>query len=92
MDSKEVEKIYRLSNLSLEDKDVDDLSNKFNIVLDFIEDIFDVETEGVKLTESINSEYAVFREDIAKSNITRDEALSNAPSTEFGYFKLDWDL
>lgn len=92
MDSKEVEKIYRLSNLSLDGKDVKDLSNKFNIVLDFIEDIFDVDTEGVELTESVNSEYAVFREDEAKSSITRDEALSNAANTEFGYFRLDWDL
>lgn len=92
MDNKEVEKIYRLANLSLDGKDVDNLSNKFNIVLDFIEDIFDVDTEGVELTERIDSHIAMFREDEVKESISRDQALSNAANTEFGYFRLDWDL
>lgn len=92
MQAKEVEKIYSLSNLNLEGKDVEDLSNKFNIVIDFIEDIFDVDTENIKMTESIDAHKAVFRKDEAKESITRDEALANAKDTEFGYFRLDWKL
>lgn len=92
MDSKEVEKIYSLANLSLEGKDTENLSNKFNIVLDYVEDIFDVDTEGVELTEAINTNFAVFREDEPVSSVSRDEALKNAANTEFGYFRLDWKL
>ena len=92
MQAKEVEKIYRLANLSLEGKDVDDLSDKFNIVIDFIEEIFDVDTENVEMTESIDAHKAVFRKDEAKESSSRDEALKNAPDKEFGYFRLDWNL
>ncbi|SUU92315.1 Glutamyl-tRNA(Gln) amidotransferase subunit C [Anaerococcus octavius] len=92
MQAKEVEKIYSLSNLNLEGKDVEDLSNKFNIVIDFIEDIFDVDTENIKMTESIDAHKAVFREDEAKESSSRDDALKNAPDREFGYFRLDWNL
>ncbi|MBS6105661.1 MULTISPECIES: Asp-tRNA(Asn)/Glu-tRNA(Gln) amidotransferase subunit GatC [Anaerococcus] len=92
MQAKEVEKIYSLSNLNLEGKDVEDLSNKFNIVIDFIEDIFDVDTENIKMTESIDAHKAVFRKDEAKESSSRDDALKNAPDREFGYFRLDWNL
>lgn len=92
MQVKEVEKIYSLSNLNLEGKDVEDLSNKFNIVIDFIEDIFDVDTENIKMTESIDAHKAVFRKDEAKESSSRDDALKNAPDREFGYFRLDWNL
>lgn len=92
MQAKEVEKIYSLSNLNLEGKDVEDLSNKFNIVIYFIEDIFDVDTENIKMTESIDAHKAVFRKDEAKESSSRDDALKNAPDREFGYFRLDWNL
>lgn len=92
MQAKEVEKIYELANLSLEGKDIEALSSKFNIVIDFIEDVFDIDTEGVKLTESIYSHDAVFRDDSDSSSISREDALKNAPDKEFGYFRLDWKL
>ena len=45
MNKEEVKKIYRLANLSLDGKDVELLSDKFNIVIDFIEDIFTVDCQ-----------------------------------------------
>lgn len=92
MDNKEVEKIYKLSNLSLEGKDIDLISNKFNKVIDFIDDIFDVDTDGVDMTEIISNHKAVFREDKPLESVSRDKALENAKDTEFGYFRLDWKL
>lgn len=92
MDNKEVEKIYRLSNLSIEGKDVEVISNKFNMVIDFIEDIFTVDTDEVGMTEILPNHKAVFRNDVAVNSISRDSALENAKDTEFGYFRLDWKL
>lgn len=92
MEAKEVEKIYRLANLSLDGKDTNDLSDKFNKVIDFIEDVFDVDTDGVELTESIYSHKAVFRDDSKSYSVDREDALRNAPDKEFGYFRLDWKL
>ena len=44
MDVKEVERIYNLSHLSLENQDKEIIAQKFNRVLDFIEQIFEVDT------------------------------------------------
>ncbi len=92
MDVKEVERIYNLSHLSLENQNKEMISKKFNIVLDFIESIFDVDTENVEMTEYINTHNAVFREDEVKESLARSKALENAKDTEFGYFRLDWKL
>lgn len=92
MDKKEVEKIYNLSNLSLEGRDLELMTEKFNQVLDFIEGIFDVDTEGVPMTESIYNHKAVFREDEVFEETSREDALKNAGDKEFGYFRLDWKL
>lgn len=92
MNKEEVKKIYRLANLSLDGKDVELLSNKFNIVIDFIEDIFTVDTNDVDMTELIANHKAAFRKDEPLESISRSEALENAKDTEFGYFRLDWKL
>lgn len=92
MDIKEVERIYNLSHLSLENQDKEMISNKFNRVLDFIEDIFSVDTDDVEMTEYINNHNAVFRDDIVEKSLDRSKALENAKDTEYGYFRLDWKL
>lgn len=92
MNTKEVEKIYNLSNLSLDGKDLDNMTEKFNQVLDFIESIFDVDTEGVEMTENIYNHKAAFREDEVFEDTSREDALKNAYDKEFGYFRLDWKL
>lgn len=92
MDNKEVEKIYRLSNLSLDGKDVEVISKKFNTVIDFIEDIFIVDTDKVNMTEILPNHKTVFRKDVAIDSVSREKALENARDTEFGYFRLDWKL
>lgn len=92
MNKEEVKKIYRLANLSLDGKDVELLSDKFNAVIDFIEDIFTVDTSDIEMTELISNHKAVFRKDEVAPSISRQEALENAKDTEFGYFRLDWKL
>lgn len=92
MDIKEVERIYNLSHLSLENQDKEMISNKFNRVLDFIEDIFSVDRDDVEMTEYINNHNAVFRDDIVEKSLDRSKALENAKDTEYGYFRLDWKL
>ena len=84
MDVKEVERIYNLSHLSLENQDKEVIANKFNRVLDFIEEIFEADTKDVEMTEYIKNHKAVFREDTPKESLARSKALENSKDTEFG--------
>lgn len=92
MDVKEVERIYNLANLSVPEENLELMAKKYNIVSDFIERIFEVDTSGVDMLEIIASHNAVLREDEVKESLPRDKALENAKDTEYGYFRLNWKL
>lgn len=92
MDKNEVIRIYKLANLDLSNQDIDMISDKYNKILDFIDHIFDVDCEDVKMTEMLDNHKAVLREDIEGKSLDRQEALKNAKDTEYGYFRLNWKL
>lgn len=92
MDKKEVERVYRLANLDLSNENIDVIANKYNIILDFIDHIFEVDCGNVEMTEMLDNHKAVLREDEVKKSLDREEALKNAKDTQFGYFRLDWKL
>lgn len=92
MDNKEVERIYRLANLDLSNENIDQIADKFNTILDFIDHIFKVDTKDVKMTEMLENHKVILREDKVKNSLDREDALKNAKDTKYGYFKLDWEL
>lgn len=92
MDKNEVIRIYKLANLDLSNQDIDMISDKYNKILDFIDHIFDVDCEDVKMTEMLDNHKAVLREDIEGKSLDRQDALKNAKDTEYGYFRLNWKL
>lgn len=92
MDKSEVIRIYKLANLDLSNQDIDIISDKYNKILDFIDHIFDVDCEDVKMTEMLDNHKAVLREDIEGKSLDRQDALKNAKDTEYGYFRLNWKL
>ncbi len=92
MDKNEVIRIYKLANLDLSNQDIDIISDKYNKILDFIDHIFNVDCEDVKMTEMLDNHKAVLREDIEGKSLDRQDALKNAKDTEYGYFRLNWKL
>lgn len=92
MDKNEVIRIYKLANLDLSNQDIDIISDKYNKILDFIDHIFDVDCEDVKMTEMLDNHEAILREDVPEKSLDREDALKNAKDTEYGYFRLDWKL
>ena len=84
----EVERVYNLAHLSLENKDLDILSEKYSKVLSFAEKIMEVDTSKCSPLEMVQDHRAVFREDSPKESLDREEALKNAKDREYGYFRL----
>ncbi|MDO4594130.1 MAG: Asp-tRNA(Asn)/Glu-tRNA(Gln) amidotransferase subunit GatC [Tissierellia bacterium] len=92
MDIKDVVRIYKLAKLELKEDEVSMIADKFNQTLDFIKPIFEVDTKDVELEELAVSHLASLREDKVLKSIDRSEALKNAKDTEYGYFRLNWEL
>ncbi len=85
---KEVEQIAELARLQLDESELEDYTIQLNKILEHVEKLNELDTEKVKpLSHPIEGEN-VFREDIVKPSVDREEALKNAPSKDDEYFKV----
>ncbi|MCC7502049.1 MAG: Asp-tRNA(Asn)/Glu-tRNA(Gln) amidotransferase subunit GatC [Flavobacteriales bacterium] len=57
-------------------------------VFDFVEKLNEVDTTGVEPLIFMTEEHDVLREDVAVQEITKQEALRNAPVKDSDYFKV----
>ncbi|MDQ3101764.1 MAG: Asp-tRNA(Asn)/Glu-tRNA(Gln) amidotransferase subunit GatC [Bacteroidota bacterium] len=57
-------------------------------VISFVEKLNEVDTTGVEPLVFMTDEENVLREDIASQEITKQEALMNAPVKDSDYFKV----
>jgi len=78
-----------LSRLSFDDKETDMFRAQLASILDYIDKLNEVDTEGVEpTTHALPSLRNVFRDDIPGSSLSNEEALRNAPSVKDGFFKV----
>lgn len=62
--------------------------NDMQRVIDFVQALNEVDTKGVEPLVFLTEEEDVLREDLAKLEITKEEALENAPVKDSDYFKV----
>ncbi|WP_353093230.1 Asp-tRNA(Asn)/Glu-tRNA(Gln) amidotransferase subunit GatC [Tissierella praeacuta] len=86
----QVEHIANLARLKFSEEEIDEFTNKFAEVLEYIETLNEVDTENVEPTYQVNNHIQVLREDIVEEGegLTREEVLQNAIEEQYGYFKL----
>ena len=85
---KEVEYVAKLARLSLTVDEKNKFAGQLNAILEHIDELNKLDTEGVPPTSHAVAIKNVFREDeMQKSELTAD-ILSNAPEKEDRFFKV----
>ena len=87
---KDLEHMAWLSRLELSEEDKVKYTPKLNSVLDYFGELDGVDTEGVEPTYHVLPLSNVFRNDepgVPTSSLQQEEALSNAPKKQDGFFK-----
>lgn len=80
LDISEIEHIAKLSRLDLSDDEKKLYSEQLSSVLDYVEQLKEVDTENVEGTANITGLKNVFREDgIEESGVTHEDIAKNAP-------------
>ena len=90
IEKKDLEHMGWLARLELSEEDKEKYTPKLNSVLDYFGELDEVDTEGVEPTYHILPMNNVFREDEINTPVkplTQEEALSNAPKKQDGFFK-----
>ena len=88
IDKNTINKIARLSRIKLDDKESEDYINDLNSILDWVEQLNEVNTENVEPLSNISSSILPKREDVSKDSNSSDEILENAPDKLEGFFAV----
>jgi aspartyl-tRNA(Asn)/glutamyl-tRNA(Gln) amidotransferase subunit C len=84
--AQDVKKIARLSRLHVEEDRLEPIAEDLNGILGWIEQLGEVDVEGVEPMTSAVDMAAPLRSDDVSDGGKRDEVLKNAPKSDDGFF------
>lgn len=84
----DVEYVAKLARLEIPAEAKADYSEKLNAILDYMQQLQELDTTGVPPTTHVLPLENVFREDVIRPCLDREKALANAPDREDGYFRV----
>ncbi|ALS01381.1 glutamyl-tRNA amidotransferase [Enterococcus silesiacus] len=80
--------VAKLSKLSFSNEELKDFTEQLGKIIDMVELLEEVDTEGVPFTSNVAHSINVMREDVATPGMDRDELMKNVPESENGYIKV----
>ena len=84
----QVEHVAKLARLSLTEEEKELYTKQLSKILDYIDQLNKVNTEGIEpMTQPIPT-VNVMREDIVKKEFKKEALLKNAPHEEYGFFRV----
>lgn len=84
----EVKHVGQLANLTLNDQEIERLSDQLSETLKYIEQLNEVDTKQVEETHSVTGLVNIMRPDETEKSLTQSQALQNSKSSENGQFKV----
>lgn len=84
----EIEKVARLSRLSLTPEKLDQYAGQLDAILEYAAKLDEIDTREVEPTSHALALTNVFREDVIVPSLPPERALANAPESEAQCFKV----
>ncbi|MBR6356448.1 MAG: Asp-tRNA(Asn)/Glu-tRNA(Gln) amidotransferase subunit GatC [Alphaproteobacteria bacterium] len=88
IDTQTVRRIAFLSRLKVEEEKIEATKEEFSKILNWIEELNEVNTDDVEPLISVNDTTLRMREDEVTAGNCRDAILKNAPAAEYDYFAV----
>ena len=82
----DVKKVARLSRIAVEDERLEALAGELNGIIGWIEQLNEVDVEGVEPMTSVVEASLPQREDKVTDGDKPEQVLANAPKSEDGFF------
>jgi aspartyl-tRNA(Asn)/glutamyl-tRNA(Gln) amidotransferase subunit C len=84
----QVRHIAKLARIAMSDEELERLVPELNNILGWVEQLDEVDTEGVEPLTAVIPNALRLREDKVTDGDCRDEVLANAPNAEHGFFAV----
>lgn len=88
VDATTVRKIASLARVAVTDGEVEAMVPELNNILGWIEQLGEVDTDGVSPLAAVIHNTLRLREDVVTDGDDRDAVLKNAPQAEHGFFAV----
>jgi aspartyl-tRNA(Asn)/glutamyl-tRNA(Gln) amidotransferase subunit C len=83
-----VERVATLAKLSFSESEKIKIQQDLTRIVTYFDKLNEVDTEGIEPLIFLSEEKNAFREDIPATEITKEDALKNAPQKNSDYFKV----
>ena len=88
IDQSTAAKVAKLARIKVEDDALPALAQEFNDILGFIEQLNEVDVEGVEPMTSVTPQRLKRREDVVTDGDQQAKVLANAPDSREGFFAV----
>jgi aspartyl-tRNA(Asn)/glutamyl-tRNA(Gln) amidotransferase subunit C len=88
LDTNTINKIAKLARIKLSEEEAKDLLKDMNSILDWVEQLNEVNTDSIEPLANISSSILPKRKDESKDVNSSDEILQNSPDKLEGYFAV----
>jgi aspartyl-tRNA(Asn)/glutamyl-tRNA(Gln) amidotransferase subunit C len=88
VDLETVRKIAGLARIAMSDAEAEALLPELNNILGMVEQLGEVNTDGVEPLAAVIPNHLRLREDVVTDGAIRDAVLKNAPQAEHGFFAV----
>jgi len=86
IDKATVLRIAKLARIEVSDEATDGLADELNAILAWVEQLSEVDTEGVEPMSSVVAVALPQRADVVGVAVPREDLLAHAPNAEDGFF------
>lgn len=88
MNKEDIRHIADIAQIDFTDEELDKFAPTFEENIELVNKIKEIDTEGVEKVFQVNGTENNIREDITGESLSQEEALENAATKKYGYFKL----
>ncbi len=86
VDADTVRRVAHLARISVAEDEVENLRGELNAILAFVEQLGEVDVEGVEPMTSVTPMAMMMREDVVNDGGIADDIIANAPAHEHHFF------
>jgi aspartyl-tRNA(Asn)/glutamyl-tRNA(Gln) amidotransferase subunit C len=88
VDLNTVKKIAHLARLQFDEKSAEKMQQDMSQILDWVEQLNEVDTESIEPLTTMSTEVNILREDEIGEHLPHDKGLLNAPQKDSDYFRV----
>lgn len=82
----QVKHVAKLANLPLSENQIEEYSEQLSKILDYIDQLDQVDISNVEPTYNVSGQDSVMRKDEVGKSLTQEEALQNGTNVKNGFF------